>query len=619
MKPIFTVKQVNLFLILAIIIYPLLWIYQGIDLTDSGYVMFYYKRIFSNPEVISNMSPIVLTSVLGGIWLKLFPFMEYTSCKLGSALVVIFINFLLFKIFKDIFKNKTLLLLSLLVSTICITRPFVQFLNYSSLTVLFFVLGSYFLYKGIVNKSNINVLISSVILSLSIFVRFPNILGLSFVFIFWFWSFINIQTNKCDKKEEFLNSLKFSGIFLAGYLITALIFLLGLKLTGVLGFYLDGFKNLLFYAKSNTHHSVFMLLGLYTKTYFKALLVGVNFVGIIFVFGELIKNNSKNKNIFRFFALIILIFTLLCLNTVILYNLPLNHTIFSIRLFAETICLLFAENFWQYMGMFLPLGIFLFIPFFNLFDKKIKAKLKLLSFMGLFVAIFSFAGSDGYFYNIPGYWFLAVISVYCVLNPAIFKNSSFNIQHKIKKTGLILVIFLSIFSIATKGTCFYDSTNKFSLNTNINNKMFWGSYTTKEKAFVLKNFIKAYPNYIKKDDLLLAWPSIPLLHYITETKPALKSPWPAVMDYRIFKKNMEELEKNKEFPVILISKYLTTNRDWPKELIDNPYSYYAGNCSSSLGYVIRDNCEEDKMIKIFIKNNKYYKIWEDDFFIMYKK
>jgi len=32
----------------------------------------------------------------------------------------------------------------------------------------------------------------------------------------------------------------------------------------------------------------------------------------------------------------------------------------------------------------------------------------------------------------------------------------------------------------------------------------------------------------------------------------------------------EELEKNKEFPVILISKYLTTNRDWPKELIDNP-------------------------------------------------
>ena len=117
-------------------------------------------------------------------------------------------------------------------------------------------------------------------------------------------------------------------------------------------------------------------------------------------------------------------------------------------------------------------------------------------FFGILVAFFSFAGSNGDYYNMPGYWFLTIISIYYILNLESFNRISLNNVYKFKKIGLALVIFISIFSIFTKDSCFYDSTNKISLNTTIKNHMFWGSYTTKERADVLKDFINTYPRYI---------------------------------------------------------------------------------------------------------------------------
>lgn len=613
-------KKINILLILGIILYPLIWVPFGIDLTDSGYVMFYYKQIFSNPEAISSDSARILSSIMGGLWIKIFPFMEYTSCKLGNALIVIFINFLLYKILKNIFKNKTALLFSLFISTICITRPFTQFLNYSSLTVLFFVLGIYYLFSGIINKSKTKIFISSVILSLNVFIRLPNILGIFFVFIFWFWNFINIQAgNYPDKetvKKELTTSLKFSAIFLSGYLLTALIFIFGMKLTGVLDLYLEGFKAIFFYAKTGTTHSISFLLNLYVNSYFKAISISLNFIGIFWSFYEITKLRFCRKNRFRFYFLSSLILFFLYINTFEM-TYPLYDKTSYFDLVLSPFILLFINGFWYTLANFLPIGIFLFIPVYVLFDKKSEAKLRLISFLGLLVSVLSFAGSDGYFYNIPGYWFIAVISFYIILLPENIKKLSLNAQHKLKKVGLLFIIFLSIFSIMTKECCYYDSSNKISLNTTIDNNMFRGSYTAKERASVLENFIKTYPAYIKKDDTLLAWPSVPLIHYITNTRTALKTPWPATMDYRIFKKNLEITEKNKKYPVILISKYITTHRKWP----DSPENKNINekNCNIYTDCNDINYCEERKMIYDFIKRNNYLVTWEDKVFVIYKK
>lgn len=619
-KNIFSLKRINYILILLIIIYPLLWVPFGIDITDTGYVMFYYKNIFNHPEVISNSSSIILSSILGGLWIKIFPFMEYTSCKLAYALIIIFINFLLYKIFIDIFKNKTLLLISLLLATTCIMRPFIQFMNYSVITVLFFILGTYFLYNGITKNSKTDILISSAVFSLNTFVRLPNILGLSFVLMFWIWNFINIQAGNYKTKQEIIeklkSSLKFSGIFLAGYLITAIIFLLILKLTGTLGFYIAGMNELLLYSKLDTSYSSNILFNIYLKAYQKAILISINFIGIFWSFYEATKCKFEIKNAFRILTLIFIILFFICLNTFEI--MPFNVVNSLNKLITKTFQLFSIRDFWHYMTMFLSIGIFLFIPAFILFNKKAEIKLKLLSLIGILIALISFAGSNAAIYNIPGYWIIAVISAYYVLN---YENT----KDSIKKIGTYFVIFLLILSVITKRGFFSDSKNTISLNTPVNNHMFWGSYTTKERASAIKDFIKISPKYIKKNDLLLAWPSLPLMHYMTDSLSAVGTPWPTVMDYRIFKNNLEIKEKNNEFPVILISKYLTTSfLEWPRVLIKDPYIYNSNcsvysKCDVYSSCIFRDGCEEEKIVTSFIKRNNYQLVWENDVFEIYKR
>ena len=83
MKYISIFKKPDFYLIMAIIIYPLLFVWGGIEFSDTGTTFYYYKQIFNNPNVILDITPTILTSIIGGLWIKIFCFMEYTSCKLG--------------------------------------------------------------------------------------------------------------------------------------------------------------------------------------------------------------------------------------------------------------------------------------------------------------------------------------------------------------------------------------------------------------------------------------------------------------------------------------------------------------------------------------------------------
>jgi len=611
-------KNPNIFLILAIIIYPLLWVCHGIGFLDTGYSIFYYKQVFNN-SFIWGASQTILTSIIGGLWIKIFPFMEYTSCKLGYALIIILINFLMFKTLKDVFKNKTLLLLTLLLSTICMIHLDVYFLNYSILTVLFFIAGSYFLYSGIINKSKLNIFISSIFFSLNIFVRCANILGILFVFMPFIWSFFNIQQNKNKIKEELKNSLKLSIVFLSGYILTAIAFLICLKITGFLDFYFKDIQNLLTPALyTDSHHSYFYLLNLYIKTYFKSLLLSIIVIGLFSVSYELIANNLKNKFLF-FIAFIFFVLLLFYTNSLITPDFFKGISLIQTPIISFLIMFVYKSSFyWIWFGYFLFLGIFLFIPFCILFDKKTDNKLKLLCFLGILTALFSLAGSSWYFF--PGYWFLTTISIYYILDLGNFKDISLNKFYKFKKIGLSIIIFLSIFSILTRNSGLGDYTGIKYLNTTINNNMFRGSYTSKERADVINDFIKIYPNYIKEKDSLLALPNIPLMHYITNAKPALDTSWTLCLDYRIFNEKLDKIEKNKQFPVILISKYNNNSEGWPKYLILNPFDNVK-DCSiySHSDPQLRDQCEQKKAIEKFISRNNYDNVWENSVFVMYKK
>jgi hypothetical protein len=143
--------KTNVFLnpkiILAIIIlYPLLFIWQGLDFTDIGYSLTNYDQTFNEPESISYGFVNWLTNIIGGLWLLLFGnSLGLLGVNIAGVLVVYLTLFFCYLILKPHIEQKYLLLGLFL--ALILKGHF--FLSYNSLTSLFFVASAFFLIKGL--------------------------------------------------------------------------------------------------------------------------------------------------------------------------------------------------------------------------------------------------------------------------------------------------------------------------------------------------------------------------------------------------------------------------------------------------------------------------------------
>ena len=72
-------------LILMLIIYPMLFMWQGIDLTDQGYALTTYQRIFDDPPTVLDKLTLFywLSAVIGGLWNQIFGGLGALAFKLA--------------------------------------------------------------------------------------------------------------------------------------------------------------------------------------------------------------------------------------------------------------------------------------------------------------------------------------------------------------------------------------------------------------------------------------------------------------------------------------------------------------------------------------------------------
>jgi hypothetical protein len=128
-------------LISLIFLYPLLFIWQGLDFTDCGYLATNFQQFFHDPA--SNPMSLWLTNLIGGVWVHLFgDLLGYWGLKLAGVLIIYLTIYFAYLILKP-YLEKTELLMGLLLSMIFIFRW--PIIHYNNLTVLFFVAGAYFL------------------------------------------------------------------------------------------------------------------------------------------------------------------------------------------------------------------------------------------------------------------------------------------------------------------------------------------------------------------------------------------------------------------------------------------------------------------------------------------
>ena len=135
------------------------------------------------------------------------------------------------------------------------------------------------------------------------------------------------------------------------------------------------------------------------------------------------------------------------------------------------------------------------------------------------------------------------------------------------------------------------------------------TYTTKRNSELLSPMLHELSKYVSPDDYLLCFQSIPMVHFLTHTRPYLYNPWVWSYDPSNLKKQMEVAEKEHDkLPVIVRDKshlpsWYKYDENWNNELCPDDYVH-----------------KKKRVICInqFIRKHHYTVVWENEVFQILK-
>ncbi|HPI98939.1 MAG TPA: glycosyltransferase family 39 protein, partial [Synergistales bacterium] len=246
MKPLPSNKRsdsINLFLKLLIIIWPFLFILQGLDLTDTGYLLTGGQQVFLEPRNVQ--FSYILSFLINGAWGKLTEPLGLMGAYLGSAVVYICTAFLVYRSFRKLMPER-ILLLGLLIAMMI--PNLLRYINYNNLTSLFFVAGSVILLKAYDQKSPIYYFLAGLIFGSSFYLRLPNLVSL--------FLFPAILIGQYFDGSGWKGAFKGVLYFVTGFFAAIVIPFLILHLFGLSGQYLETFHRLwAILTDPSSHHS----------------------------------------------------------------------------------------------------------------------------------------------------------------------------------------------------------------------------------------------------------------------------------------------------------------------------------------------------------------------------
>ena len=189
-----------------LLIYPLIKINQGVDVSDSTYSLgnyLFFERL-EGTWVISTY----LSNVAGWLLTKL-PFgTTMLGMNLYTGLIVSALAISLYALLRKwmpdwiVFVGEFIAIGFLWIPTGIL---------YNYLTYVFFALGAVLLYKGLVEEKNRVLIIAGIMLGLNVWVRIPNLAEMALIVCVWYYCYI------C--KEKIQDALKKTGFCVIGYAI----------------------------------------------------------------------------------------------------------------------------------------------------------------------------------------------------------------------------------------------------------------------------------------------------------------------------------------------------------------------------------------------------------------
>ncbi|HET7000674.1 MAG TPA: hypothetical protein VFI33_05185, partial [Puia sp.] len=215
------------FFFLLLFCYQTLVIFQGIDLADTGFYGTFYQQIFNDPQSVTYCFMFWLSGIVGGLFLKILPFAGLLGLRMLWVVVFTIIIIVTYRFLKN-YVSPGYLQISLFLLTLNLNNDPKEF-YYNNFSSLLYVITAILLFNGLKNKQPFALFGSGLIISLNMFNRFPNVLGIGLVTAIIYYGYIEKDTIK-----SVVNNIL---IFLAGFIVTTLIVFLVMQWLGHLQIY----------------------------------------------------------------------------------------------------------------------------------------------------------------------------------------------------------------------------------------------------------------------------------------------------------------------------------------------------------------------------------------------
>ncbi len=533
-------NYLKFFLIVIIILYPIIFIWQCGDLTDTGFFALNYQFFFQNLKLGQTSSLSFFTDFIGGLYFKLFPSLGIIGLKLLFLLFFYLSIFFTFLILHKLTKKKHLLLIGVLVAVSFSLRCSEMIFSRDIASWLFLLISSYFMIIGFEKIHSIFMLISGFFFFIACLSRFPNITFFFLLLLVFSYLFI-IKKNKTGIADY--KFLFYYFVFVIGFFLAFTFFwfvLIYFELTNV---FLSDLSTIFFGSESS--YSSRILLKNYLNdffSFFPQLIVITTFIiSSSFIF----KYSKQFKKPIIFIAYVIILLFIYILKDKFFFS---YHS--TIKYLVPAFC-------------FFPL-------FFCLWDKD---KFSVYVLVLLAISITQVAGSNTGFFLKFGYcgFILIPLSLIIISEKKIFLNNNFLLN-----TNLIISLgaaYIFLFSLVTKIGFIYGVDSGLSCRLRaiypIENKLMKGIYTTKTNALHIKNLVNSIENNNKRKKSIFIFGHQPIFYYLTKNQPAVKKFW-LVNDFvsmdELFFSISKSIQKSGEFPLIVDTKQKIMGDDGESEL-----------------------------------------------------
>jgi hypothetical protein len=570
-----------------LIIYQIISSLQGFELCDSGYYGAFYQNIFRDPLSIASSFRYWFSGIVGGLFVHAFPNTGLFGLRLLGVFVTSATIYLVYMLLRK-YINVYALLIGLIVVTISFISTPIEF-YYDNLTAFLFVAASYFLMNGLNQNRYYLILLSGVLISLNLFTRLNNILDYGLVLIILIHAKYYNESRKIYLKRLFF--------FFLGSFSSIVILLIIMKIIGHFDIFIDQIlvlKDMASGKTQDTHNLIPLILKNFI-IYKNLLIDGLFLIVLLLIISNFIQRiNVKYFEKFKmFFSICILVIV-----EILISDLKLINTLYFFGLLSHLMVLLFYNK---------------------------KNILKIISWIGLLMMIVLPLGSDGSIFNVGN--FSLWISIPIAFNLFVIENTNFtiglnsvsqketfNLSISNKNFKYVLNLFFVIFILNTvwqgMNTCYFDPGNRIHKTFPIDNDKTKYIYTTKARAEIVNDLLKGIKPYVKEGDYLIAYESLPMIHYLTNTKPFLYTSWIASITDNNFKSNVKlALDSKRKLPMILRQKFETLYR------FGQPSEDYLLKEKANSGFARK---EFTHTINQFIYDNHYLIIWQNRYFVLYK-